>query len=109
MTTQSGRHLQKDTRALQDERMMLRKTIQAILAMLMAVVVSGGVAQAHPALETADPRQGATVSSPTEVRLTFSEDLIAKFSGLTVKDQSGRLVETASPTLDPNHKRQLIV
>jgi methionine-rich copper-binding protein CopC len=55
------------------------------------------------------PGQGATVSSPREIRLTFTEDLVAKFSGLTVKDQTGHLVETASPSLDPNHKRLLIV
>lgn len=48
-----------------------------------------------------DPAQGTTVSSPKEIRLTFTEDLIAKFSGLTVKDQSGRLVETANPSVDP--------
>jgi methionine-rich copper-binding protein CopC len=88
--------------------MMLRKTVPAILAMLVTAVIAG-IAHAHPALETADPGQGATVSAPKEVRLTFTEDLIAKFSGLTVKDQSGHLVETAIPTVDPNHKRQLIV
>ena len=89
--------------------MVLRKTVQATLAILIAGVVSGGVARAHPALETAVPGQGATVPSPKEIRLTFTEELIAKFSGLTVKDQSGHLVETASPTVDPNHRRQLIV
>jgi methionine-rich copper-binding protein CopC len=41
--------------------------------------------------------------------LTFTEDLVAKFSGLTVKDQAGHPVETASPSVDPNHKRQLVV
>jgi len=88
--------------------MLPRKTVQATLAIAIASIIAG-VAHAHPALETADPGQGSTVSSPKEVRLTFTEDLIAKFSGLTVKDQSGHLIETASPTVDPNHKRQLIV
>ena len=88
--------------------MLLRKTVQATIAIAIASVIAG-VAHAHPPLETADPGQGSTVSSPKEVRLTFTEDLIAKFSGLTVKDQSGHLVETASPTVDPNRKRQLIV
>lgn len=89
--------------------MMLRKTIQVTLGMLIAGVISSGVARAHPTLETTDPGQGATVSSPKEIRLTFTEDLIAKFSGLTLKAQNGRLVETANPTVDPHHKRQLIV
>jgi methionine-rich copper-binding protein CopC len=100
--------LQK-ARKQKDEQMMLRRTVRAALAMFIAGVISGGVAHAHPALEATDPGQGATVSSPREIRLTFTEDLIVKFSGLTVKDQNGRLVETTSPSIDPNHKRQLIV
>ena len=87
---------------------MPRKTIRATLAILLAGFI-GGVAYAHPVLEATDPRQGATVSSPKEIRLTFTEDLIVKFSGLTVKNQSGHLVETASPSVDPSHKSQLIV
>jgi methionine-rich copper-binding protein CopC len=87
---------------------MPRKTIRATLAVLFAGFI-GAVAYAHPVLQATDPRQGATVPSPKEIRLTFTEDLIAKFSGLTVKDQSGHLVETASPSVDPSHKSQLIV
>ena len=88
--------------------MLLRKTVQTTLAILIAGFM-GGMAHAHPALETTVPGQGATVTSPKEIRLTFTEDLVAKFSGLTVKDQTGHLVETAGPSVDPNHKRQLIV
>ncbi len=86
---------------------MLRKAVQVTLAILVAGLI-GGVARAHPALESADPGPGATVPSPKQIRLIFTEDLVAKFSGLTVKDQSGHLVETANPSVDPNHKRQLI-
>ena len=86
--------------------MLPRKT--ETLAILFAGLI-GGVAYAHPALKTADPAQDATVSSPKEIRLTFTEDLVGKFSGLTVKDQSGQLIETASPSVNPNHKRLLIV
>ena len=88
--------------------MLPRKTTHATLAILIAGFI-GGVAHAHSALETAVPAQGATVSSPKEIRLTFTEDLVAKFSGLTVKDKSGHLIETAGPSVDPNQKRQLIV
>jgi methionine-rich copper-binding protein CopC len=86
--------------------MPLRKTAQTTLAILVAGFM-GGMAHAHPALETTVPGQGATVTSPKEIRLTFTEDLVAKFSGLTVKDQTGQLVETAGPSVDPNRKRQL--
>jgi hypothetical protein len=88
--------------------MLLRKTVQATLAILITGVLSG-VAQAHPALESAEPGQGAAVSSPKEIRLTFTEDLVARFSGLTVKDEGGRLIETGSPSADPKQKRQLVV
>src|SRR5215468_310579 len=88
--------------------MLPRITAQSTLAILIAGFI-GGLAHAHPALKTADPAQGATVLSPKEIRLTFTEDLVAKFSGLTVRDQSGNLVETASPAVDPNHKHELVV
>ena len=88
--------------------MPLRKTVRVTLAVLLTATV-GRMAWAHPVLEASDPGQGATVSSPKEIRLTFTENLIAKFSGLTIKDQSGRPIGTASPSVGPNDKRQLIV
>ena len=65
--------------------MPLRKTVRVTLAVLLTAT-SGRMAWGHPVLEASDPGQGATVSSPKEVRLTFTENLIAKFSGLTIKD-----------------------
>ena len=88
--------------------MPLRKTVRVTLAVLLTATV-GRMAWGHPVLEASDPGQGATVSSPKEIRLTFTENLIAKFSGLTIKDQSGRPIGTASPSVNPNDKRQLIV
>lgn len=88
--------------------MLSRRFVHATLAIAIAAFMSG-VAHAHPMLETAVPGQGATVSSPKEIRLTFTEDLVAKFSGLTLKDQDGKPVETAGPSIDPNSKRQLVV
>jgi len=88
--------------------MPLRKIVRVTLAVLLTAT-SGRMAWGHPVLEASDPGQGATVSSPKEIRLTFTENLIAKFSGLTIKDQSGRPIGTASPSVNPNDKRQLIV
>jgi copper resistance protein C len=87
---------------------MLGKTVRTFLVILVAGLI-GGMAHAHPVLKTTDPGRDATVLSPKEVRLTFTEDLVAKFSGLTVKDESGHPIETASPAVDPSHKRQLVV
>ena len=88
--------------------MPLRKTVRMTLAALLTVT-AGRIAWGHPVLEASNPEQGTTVSSPKEIRLTFTENLIARFSGLTIKDQSGRAIGTASPSVDPNDKRQLIV
>jgi len=87
---------------------MLRKTLQATVTILVAGLM-GGMAYAHPVLEAMDPGRDATVPSPKEIRLTFTEDLVAKFSGLTVKDESGHPIETAGPTVDPSRRRQLVV
>jgi methionine-rich copper-binding protein CopC len=73
------------------------------------IAAAGGIARAHPVLEASDPKQDTTVSAPKEIRLTFTENLIAKFSGLTIKDQSGHAIETASPSVDPNDKRSIVV
>jgi len=91
-----------------EEEMRLRKTVRMTLAVLLTATASG-MAWGHPVLEGSNPGQGTTVSSPKEIRLTFTENLIAKFSGLTIRDQSGRPIRTASPSADPNDKRQLIV
>jgi methionine-rich copper-binding protein CopC len=70
----------------------------------------GTPAHAHPELKAADPPvSGAITGSPKEIRMTFSEGVIPKFSGAEVRDQSGRIVASASGKTDPKDKRQLIV
>ena len=86
----------------------MRKIAKTALTILVSSVISGW-AYAHPALEGSNPGQGATVPAPKEIRLTFSENVIPKFSGLTIKDNSGALIETAGPSTDPKDKRQLVV
>ena len=88
--------------------MPLRKTVRMTLAVLLTAT-AGRMAWGHPVLEASEPGEGAAVSSPKEIRLTFTENLVAKFSGLTIKDESGRPIGTASPSVDLNDKRQLIV
>jgi methionine-rich copper-binding protein CopC len=87
---------------------MLREVAKTSLTILLGSLISGW-AYAHPALQASNPGQNATVAAPREVRLTFSETIIPKFSGLTIKDSSGTVVETANPSVDPNDKRQLVV
>jgi methionine-rich copper-binding protein CopC len=46
---------------------------------------------------------------PTEIRLTFNEGVIAKFSSAEVKDQAGTEIATGRLATDPKDQKQLIV
>lgn len=67
--------------------------LKSILAPLAALVFAAlpAAAIAHPRLVSSDPAQGATVSQPMRISLTFSEDLVAPLSGieLTMTDMPG--------------------
>jgi methionine-rich copper-binding protein CopC len=90
---------------------MLRSTPVAILAMIGgALAATAPPAVAHPKLVKSDPAAAAVVaSSPKELRLSFTEGLVAKFSGVEVKDQPGQKIETGSAAPDPADKKQLVV
>ena len=77
---------------------------------VLAIGLLAGSANAHPKLTSASP--AADVSSkisPTEIRLNFSEGVIAKFSGLELKDEVGKPIATGVPANDPKDQKQLIV
>jgi methionine-rich copper-binding protein CopC len=67
-------------------------------------------ANAHPILKSASPAvELSSKVSPTEIRLNFSESVIAKFSGLELKDQAGKTIATGAPKTDPKDQKQLVV
>jgi copper resistance protein C len=58
-----------------------------------------------PELQSAEPAAGADMTtSPTQIRITFNESVIPKFSGVEPKDHTGMMVAT-----DPTNKKQLVV
>ena len=81
------------------------------IAVLLAAVSSFGVqpALAHPKLTATVPAADAQAQPPQQIRLSFSEALVAKFSGLDLKDQDGKHVETGPTASDPKDRKQLIV
>lgn len=87
---------------------MPRRITNTSLAIFLGSLI-GGWAYAHPILQSSTPAQDAIVQAAKEVRLIFNESVIPKFSGLTIKDSVGSLIETANPSVDPNDKRQLVV
>jgi methionine-rich copper-binding protein CopC len=77
---------------------------------VLALALLATSANAHPKLKSASP--AADVSSkvsPMEIRLSFSEDVIAKFSGLEIKNEDGKTIPTGVAVTDPKDQKQLVV
>jgi copper resistance protein C len=88
---------------------MLRNTTMAIVSLVAGSVVATA-AYAHPKLVKSDPAADAVVSAaPKELRLSFNEELVPKFSSADVKDQKGQKVEVGTAAADPIDKKQLVV
>ena len=77
---------------------------------IIAASLFGSAAYAHPELQSAEPAAGAAITtSPTQIRITFNENVIPKFSGVEVKDQTGKIIPTGKAAIDPANKKLLIV
>jgi methionine-rich copper-binding protein CopC len=64
---------------------------------------------AHANLKTSTPAAESAVAEVKEIRLGFSEGVNAKFSGVDLKDQTGKKVATGTAAIDPKNKRELVV
>ena len=88
----------------------MSKVISTSAAAVVAAILSASAAFGHAELQSAEPVAGsAATTSPKEIRLTFSEAVIAKFSGLMLKDQAGKPIATGTAAVDPANKNVLIV
>jgi len=82
-------------------------TIAAFVALALA---APSAAFAHALLVKAVPAVGGTVSaSPTQLKLSFSEGVEPRFSGVELQSADGRAVATGTPSVDPSDKATLIV
>jgi len=89
---------------------MLRQKVSTAALALMTASLIATTASAHPTLASTNPPANlSTTTTPTEIRLNFTEGVIAKFSGVELKDQSGKAVATGTPVTDPKDKKQLVV
>lgn len=89
---------------------MFRNIIAPGTLAVLAVSLLASSADAHPKLNAASPAADvSSKASPTEIRLNFSESVIAKFSGLELKDQAGKTIATGAPKTDPKNQKQLVV
>lgn len=67
---------------------------------LLCLLAASGPAWAHAHLKMSMPSDGEMLnSSPSEIRLDFTEGLEPAFSGLTITAQSGQPVDITKPTV----------
>ena len=89
---------------------MSRNTMTIGTLAVLAISLLATSANAHPKLISASP--AADVSSkvsPTEITLNFSEGVIARFSGIELKDETGKAIATGVAATDPKDRKQLVV
>lgn len=82
----------------------MKHLVRATLAMA-ALALSVSVAEAHPRLLAATPAANSHIAAPAQVRLSFSETLIGRFSKVSILDSAGRQVRMGRSTLSPDHKQ----
>lgn len=85
------------------------RAISTTTLAIFTAIFCGGLALAHPQLQVAEPAAGAVTTPPKQIRITFSERVIPKFSGIVIKDKAGRTVTIGKATTDPADKKRLVV
>ena len=81
------------------------KNLSRLGLAVATLALSVSVAQAHPKLLSANPAAGAHVSAPAQVRLSFSETLIGRFSHLSLADAAGHKAPLGPSSLSGDHKQ----
>ncbi|MET7742155.1 copper resistance protein CopC [Streptomyces sp. NPDC005385] len=76
-----------------------RTLLLLFLAVAAALLAGAAPASAHAALTGSDPQQGTVVAkAPTQISLTFSEQVSMNDSSLRVLDPKGKRVDTGAPS-----------
>jgi copper resistance protein C len=89
---------------------MPRNTMAIGTLAVLAISLLATSANAHPKLISASPTADVSSKvSPTEIKLNFSEGVIAKFSGIELKDETGKTIATGVAATDPKDRTQLVV
>jgi methionine-rich copper-binding protein CopC len=95
---------------LRKECEMLRHKISIGMLAFVAVTLMAATASAHPTLKSSSPAADVpSNSSPAEIKLDFSEGVIAKFSRLELKDERGKIIATGVARADRKDKKRLVV
>jgi methionine-rich copper-binding protein CopC len=80
------------------------------LTAIAAIGMAATTAFAHAFLNQAVPSVDGTVpTSPKEIRLTFSEGVEPRFSGIELATADGRTIATGPAVRDPGDDKQLVL
>jgi copper resistance protein C len=74
----------------------------------LAALLAAGPAFAHALLQSAVPPVGGTVAAPSEIRITFSEGVEPKFSGVALSGPGGA-VPVGPASVAPDDDKVMIV
>jgi methionine-rich copper-binding protein CopC len=85
----------------------VRRFVAVVVASLLALVVSTGVAAAHAKLESITPADGSTMAAPpTKVVLTFNEPVGSTGAQVQVKSPTGNNVSSGDIQVIDNQVTQ---
>jgi methionine-rich copper-binding protein CopC len=88
----------------------MRPIQTAMTALAAAVGLLAGAAQAHPKLLSATPPVSGQVSeSPSEIRMSFSEGIFPKFSGVALTDTAGHKIAVGPTATAAGDDKQMVV
>jgi methionine-rich copper-binding protein CopC len=75
----------------------------------LAFALSATAAFPHAQLDKASPPVGGTVSSPSEIRLKFTEGVEPRFSGIALNAAGGAAQPLGKASVDPANNSTLVV
>ncbi|MEJ0092287.1 MAG: copper homeostasis periplasmic binding protein CopC [Methylocella sp.] len=80
----------------------MQRFLKLLIAAALASSFAATTAFAHAFLDRAIPAVGSTVSgSPSELRLAFTQGLVAAFAGVEIRTAEGAAIAAGKPSLDP--------
>ncbi|MBV8104580.1 MAG: copper homeostasis periplasmic binding protein CopC [Hyphomicrobiales bacterium] len=85
------------------------RTFSLRIAVSLAFALVASQAFAHAQLEKSTPPVGGTVTSPSEIRLEFSEGVEPRFSGVTLTSAGGATAPLGAARTEAGHQEVLIV
>ena len=81
-----------------------------LLSAVLGLGLAASAANAHPRLQVSNPAPGAVLkTAPKDIRLNFSEELVAAFTGLELKNAAGKSIPTGKTAFVPGDSSKIVV